>query len=360
MNDRDTGWVCEAHPNSPLDPLRAESKEACDGAGMPCACDIGQGACVDARCSVSERLVSEQSSHKAASTNDFDEFVREVETRYELPGGFLQSIVDTAPDWSLVVQMHALVESATLDFLLEHINTPSARRHLATIPFRAKFKWASTVDDRVKRHKPFADQLSDVRNRYAHNIKNIAHLSLVDVVAELDPGERRSFLSDKGAEVFAANDADVIRRGIARYTLFFNSAWILFSLRLAETALEKRRQAEREAQKLLESLLNQQALQRLLEEHSQPPADQRHHDNAEASMYWLRHYRGPDQSRWIAEVHRDGRHFIADARREDQVIADANHVSAGHDSLDAAQNAIDLRLRQLSVMPDGGWMQRVK
>jgi hypothetical protein len=36
------GWVCEAHPDSPLDHLRAEVAETCDGAGMPCACEIGQ------------------------------------------------------------------------------------------------------------------------------------------------------------------------------------------------------------------------------------------------------------------------------------------------------------------------------
>jgi hypothetical protein len=30
---RDTGWVCEEHPNKPMD------HEGCAGAGMPCICN---------------------------------------------------------------------------------------------------------------------------------------------------------------------------------------------------------------------------------------------------------------------------------------------------------------------------------
>jgi hypothetical protein len=31
-----SGWVCEAHPELPMDHLLEESTEKCGGAGMPC------------------------------------------------------------------------------------------------------------------------------------------------------------------------------------------------------------------------------------------------------------------------------------------------------------------------------------
>ncbi len=99
------------------------------------------------------------------------------------------------PDWTLVIKLHTYVE-ATLNFLLvKHFGDPRLEEVMANLEvMRGKLGFIKALDLLPKEHRSFIRKFSEIRNKLAHDVKNV-DFSLLSYVEGLDSGQFKE-LSD--------------------------------------------------------------------------------------------------------------------------------------------------------------------
>jgi hypothetical protein len=164
-----------------------------------------------------EQAEPEASQHSVEdSWNNYlarvNESIVATEQHLEVPTGTISSIPND-PDFIAAVKMYAVIEPILNDLITSwQSQTPplwrARRATVSPIPldqiahFRAfvtalnirggagKLKLAKGLGLIVRDRVNFISAVADVRNRYAHNVKNM-HRSLTDVVTELQRGNKR-------------------------------------------------------------------------------------------------------------------------------------------------------------------------
>jgi hypothetical protein len=121
--------------------------------------------------------------------------VEQAESHLEVPFGTIWSIPNE-PDFIAVVKTHAVIEPILTDVIVEAAKQSSNENYrdfVATLNMSGgpgKLRLAKVFgvldDDTFK----FIAAVAEVRNRYAHNVKNM-HLSLSDILAKLQPNHGR-------------------------------------------------------------------------------------------------------------------------------------------------------------------------
>jgi hypothetical protein len=143
-----------------------------------------------------------------------NESVVEAEQHLEVPAGTISSIQND-PDFIAIVKMYAVIEPILNDLIVSWQRPTPRFGGLGGIPtplsdweqttrenFRAfvtdlnirgrtgKIKLAKGLGLLAQHQISFIDAVAVVRNRYAHNVKNM-HRSLADIVTELQRGNGR-------------------------------------------------------------------------------------------------------------------------------------------------------------------------
>lgn len=116
--------------------------------------------------------------------------LKEINTKLDLPAGFLSSLLTEGDDWSFVIKTCALVETAVTDHLLRVINQGKLDDRLRKLPLSQKLEWTRELGSISGQRAAFTKQLSVLRNRLAHQIRRIPDFSLQDYVDELQPDHR--------------------------------------------------------------------------------------------------------------------------------------------------------------------------
>lgn len=121
-----------------------------------------------------------------ASMNVLRETIRvhtsggQVQQRLGLPDGFIDDLVTHGDDWSFVIKVSALVETAVSDFLNRTINQPALATDITKLPLSRKIQWARKLGAIAGTRQDFVSQLSELRNQLAHNIQKVPSFRLAN------------------------------------------------------------------------------------------------------------------------------------------------------------------------------------
>jgi hypothetical protein len=121
------------------------------------------------------------------------ESVAEAEQHLEVPTGTISSI-HAEPDFIAVVKAYAVVEPILNDLIAKHLPRPeqedSFRSFVVALPMlrrTGKLTLAESLGLLGPYQIDFVQALTQVRNRYAHNVKNM-HRSLTEILTEEQRG----------------------------------------------------------------------------------------------------------------------------------------------------------------------------
>lgn len=120
------------------------------------------------------------------------EHVGELERDLGLPKGFYTKLGQDE-DWSFVIKLHALIESA-LAHLLEHeLGRPEAARFVSYLNVggrTGKVALGLALKCVNDEQAAFIERITEIRNRCVHDVRNVS-FSLKEYVATLDDGKLR-------------------------------------------------------------------------------------------------------------------------------------------------------------------------
>lgn len=134
-----------------------------------------------------------------------------IEQKLGLPTGFIQEIVSTDSDWAFVVKIHALLETSLADSITEVLRQPGLKKRIAVMGFRQKREWAEDLHRLPKSEALFLKAISELRNRLAHEIRNVPGFELASYVRKMSRGEQKHLVGDWPKSLSEGTDGRFVR-----------------------------------------------------------------------------------------------------------------------------------------------------
>lgn len=123
--------------------------------------------------------------------------IRRFEVDLGVPSGFFEKLLHE-DDWSFLIKLHAVVEAASTNVLVEALNKPELRDQLARAPLSdseyGKLPMLKSLGILDAPYRGFVRKLSELRNRAVHNVEHTS-MNLKAMVIE-SPKEKRAALAD--------------------------------------------------------------------------------------------------------------------------------------------------------------------
>jgi hypothetical protein len=113
--------------------------------------------------------------------------------------GFFEKLKDD-DDWSLVINLHALLESMFIQLLADALNRRELTKPFTPLPMHSKLKFLGTLGLVTKRSVDYVEALSEIRNRAAHNVARV-HDSVGDLIGH-EPDNLIKKLSGESSEKY--------------------------------------------------------------------------------------------------------------------------------------------------------------
>ena len=127
----------------------------------------------------------------------------EVEAQAErlgMPRDFYRNLLNE-DDWSFVIKANALVEAASSDALAARFHAPELAISLATLDLghkkHGKVALLRALGAITKEQSTFLQVLYELRNRLAHNIKQVS-FTFESYLDEIEPKDKASFIKHVG------------------------------------------------------------------------------------------------------------------------------------------------------------------
>jgi hypothetical protein len=124
-----------------------------------------------------------------------DSFLTPLESELGLPKAFFRGLLDEN-DWSFVIKLHSLIESAATRLLVVALGKPELEEIISRIELSGKttgklafFKSLNLLDSESR---GFIQKLSEVRNKLVHDVSNVS-ITLKEYVESLDDSEKKGF-----------------------------------------------------------------------------------------------------------------------------------------------------------------------
>ncbi|WMY09680.1 hypothetical protein [Paraburkholderia phenoliruptrix] len=183
-----------------------------------------------------------------------DQAVADLERELGLPKGFFNGLVHE-DDWSFVIKLHALFESA-LAFVVAHKLGEKVAGIIGRLDMngqRGKVAFARALeivgDDEVR----FLALLSSLRNRCVHGVRQTVEFSLPGYVEALSRDERKSFLravrGDEPDRRITIGDKTVSHTQFVlenpKLSIWLSSMWLLAALYMLKEIEDHVRRRER-------------------------------------------------------------------------------------------------------------------
>jgi len=160
------------------------------------------------------------------------EYVRKFESQLGVPTGFFEAL-RAEDDWSFVVKLHALVEAAATNLLVEAFDKPELRDQFTRLPLSdsgcGKLSLLKSLNIVSSPYRGFIQTLSELRNLAVHNVEQTS-LSLKVMVQESPKDKRKAWAKTLGVGL---RGSDAIRLEILQTDpkgLIWISALCLISL----------------------------------------------------------------------------------------------------------------------------------
>ena len=129
------------------------------------------------------------------SSEEAQQEVIEIEKKLGLPKDFILSIISNDNDWEFIIKLHSLIETL-INQLISHIFGKELEGDLSRLNIRIKLSMIYKKGFISKKQLAFLENLSVLRNRYVHNIKNIV-LDLKKISKEANIGTYSHFEYNK-------------------------------------------------------------------------------------------------------------------------------------------------------------------
>ena len=187
--------------------------------------------------------------------------LKALEADLGLPEGFYERL-RSDDDWSFVIKLHALFESATTFVLARCLRKPELEEVFAHVEMSnsraGKIAFGKTLGLFDEEDRRFLRQLSELRNNMVHRVANVS-FAFKPYLAALDTGQRDSFANAFG---FGLNDPiELDDRKIPRsqfvlqnpkLAMWLSGSAILVGLYHEKTISELNQQAEGFMRQILE------------------------------------------------------------------------------------------------------------
>lgn len=130
-----------------------------------------------------------------------ESLIKELESSIGIQEGFFRDLADSKFDWSFVVGLYAFLEAAMTMLIVKAIAKEQLHGAISGLPMgqsqygkMAFIKRLSLLSGNAVR---FVQALSELRNRYVHDIKTFA-FSLEEYLVHLDDKHKRNFIEAFG------------------------------------------------------------------------------------------------------------------------------------------------------------------
>jgi len=149
--------------------------------------------------------------------NVFYDQLSVIEQQLRLPDRFFRNI-RAEDDWSFIIKIHALFEAAVSDQVCEKLNRPELKDVMSCLELsdsrRGKVAFADALgmlgDGTVaRRHRGFIRHLSELRNKLAHDPRNVNFDLREDIDQLCQTDKRRLFVR---CDTFSGNDDLIFER----------------------------------------------------------------------------------------------------------------------------------------------------
>lgn len=124
-----------------------------------------------------------------------DDGIHALEASIGVATGFFESLYDE-DDWSFVIKLHALLESACTHLLNFHFTEPELADTFSRLELSGKPVGKTAILGKLgllgKEHRRYVSALSELRNDLVHDIRN-SSFSLDQYVSELDRTSLKNF-----------------------------------------------------------------------------------------------------------------------------------------------------------------------
>lgn len=188
--------------------------------------------------------------------------LKALEAELGLPEGFYERL-RSDDDWSFVIKLHALFESATTFVLARCLRTPELEEAFAHIEM-SNSRFGKIVFGKIlglfdEEDRRFLRQLSELRNNIVHRAANVS-FTFKPYLAALDEKKRESFASAFGFGIkdpIELPDLHVPRRAFVlenpKLAMWLSGSAILAGLYQEKTISELEQQADGFMRKILEA-----------------------------------------------------------------------------------------------------------
>lgn len=109
---------------------------------------------------------------------EINQILHELEREADLPPGFCTQLLLENDDWSFVVKLHALCETAITQTVLKTLERPEIDDTVARLFMKTKIVLAVDLKILSKDSANFLGALGFLRNRLAHDVRQVGRFSL--------------------------------------------------------------------------------------------------------------------------------------------------------------------------------------
>ena len=128
--------------------------------------------------------------------------VKKLETEIGVTPGFLERLLTEGDDWSFVIKVHAVAETALTHLLTAGVGRKELRDLFASLtmgdPRRGKLAVAAKLRLLDPGRRAFFLGLGKIRNWFVHDVKSVG-LRIEDFVNSLQPNQRPLILAGHDA-----------------------------------------------------------------------------------------------------------------------------------------------------------------
>jgi len=127
--------------------------------------------------------------------------IKELEISMEIQEGFFNNLLKSESDWSFIIKLHAFLEVGCTVLITKALGRDELTDVISRLEMSGKNFGKTMFISRLsllsKGAINYIHKLSEIRNCYVHNLKNIS-LSLEDYVKIMDKNQRVNFVTSIG------------------------------------------------------------------------------------------------------------------------------------------------------------------
>ncbi len=160
--------------------------------------------------------------------------IEKLEQFLGIPIGFCDELL-YENDWSFVIKLHALLESALNELLVSELDNPKLKKFVTKLAIQGrsgKISLAEELNILSKEEKEFIIALTSMRNQFAHVVRCVG-TTIPIYLKSLDPAERKKINSCLGLEKFKNISDSSLSQAISenpRVPIIVNAVNVLTSI----------------------------------------------------------------------------------------------------------------------------------